>query len=301
MKVAKRIWTVLSETVNDWSDDRGSRLAAALAYYSLLSLAPLLLLTVAILGVFVGEDSARASIEHTVSVVVGRTGIAALETIGHSAQRNDVGTLGTLLGLGIALFGASSAFVELQAALNDIWDVPTPRERVILEYALDRFWAFAMVLAVAVLLLASLLSSAVLAALGAFFRQLLPGASVLWQALHAVSSLFVISALFAVVFKLVPERVIAWGDVFIGAFLTAVLFVAGNVILGVYLGRSGITSSYGGAGSIVGLMIWVYYSAQLVLLGAEFTHVYARHYGSLRCSAEIALDQPAGLSAENNT
>jgi membrane protein len=275
-----QIRLLIHETISEWSDDNVSRLAAALSYYALLSTAPLLLVLVALLGLVFGEEIAREHVVQGLSAVVGKQGIAGIETIAQSAHRAQAGPLGSLLGLAIALFGASGLFVELQASLNTIWDVPPKAYSGVLKYALDRAWSFVMVLSVAALLLCSLLSSAALAIVEEFFAHLLPGGGLFWQAVNSAVSLAVITLLFATVFKFIPNIAIRWRDVWLGSFVTALLFVVGNLLLGVYLGKSGVTSSFGGAGSIVALTIWVYYSAQLIFLGAEFTQVYTRRHGS---------------------
>ncbi|HEX4354091.1 MAG TPA: YihY/virulence factor BrkB family protein [Polyangiales bacterium] len=280
MLARNQILPILKDTIREWSDDNVSRLAAALSYYALLSLAPLLLLMVALLGLIFGEDIAREHVVDAMSSVVGPQGMAAINTIAKSAHHTGTG-IGSIIGLGIALFGASGAFVELQASLNAIWNIPPKRsDKVWLRYVIDRAWSFVLVLGVAALLLCSLLSSAVLAIVGEFFEHELPGGGMVWQLMNSAISLGIITLLFAVVFKMLPDVKIRWSDVWLGSFVTALLFVLGNLLLGFYLGKSGVTSSYGGAGSIVALMIWVYYSTQLVFLGAELTQVYTQRVGS---------------------
>jgi membrane protein len=277
----QKIWTALKETTSAWSDHNASRLAAALSYYALLSIAPLLLVTVALMGLVFGQDDARARVVGALSSVVGPQGTAAVETLANSARSYEHGTLGSIIAVVVALFGASSAFVELQAALNTIWNVPR-RGAVVRAYAIDRFWSFVMVLGVASLLLCSVLSSAVLSVVGEFFSNALPGGHAIWALTNYGISLGLTTLLFAVVFRCVPDAQIAWSDVWLGSFITALLFVLGNLLLGFYLGKSGVTSSFGGAGSVVALVIWVYYSAQIVFVGAEFTEVYSRSFGSRR-------------------
>jgi membrane protein len=242
----------------------------------------------AVVGLVFGQESAREQVVQAMAGVVGPQGLNAIETMADSARTTEHGTLGSIVGLAIALFAASNAFVELQQAINLIWDIKPKRDAVIRSYILERFWSFLMVLGVALLLLMSLLSSAALAIVGEFFEHVLPGGGALWLIVNFVISLSLITLLFAVVFRQLPDLELRWSDVSPGAFLTAVLFVVGNLLLGIYLTKSGVTSSFGGAGSVVALMIWVYYSAQLVFLGAEFTQVYTRHYGSLRAAAEPA-------------
>ncbi|MET0389166.1 MAG: YihY/virulence factor BrkB family protein [Polyangiales bacterium] len=268
------------ETVSRWSADNASRLAAALAYYALLSMAPLLVVTVLVMGLVFGIDDGRARTIGALSSVVGPEGTAALETLAESANRAGDTTLGSVLAILVALFGASGVFVELQASLNTIWEVPAREEPVVVSYVVGRFWSFTMVLAAASLLLLSVISSAVIAIVTEFFESALPGGELVWQWLNFGASLGVLTLIFALIFRIVPDTQIRWGDVWLGAFFTALLFTVGNVLLGFYLGTSGITSSFGGAGSVVALVIWVYYSAQIVFFGAEFTHVYAHRFGS---------------------
>lgn len=270
------------DTVAQWSDDRASRLAAALAYYALLSMAPLLVVTVLVMGLFFGADDGRARAISALASVVGPQGSVALQTLAASAQRDQSSALGSVIAVLIALFGASGVFVELQASLNLIWEVPDRRGPMLVSYALERFWSFVMVLVAAALLLLSVISSAVLSIVAEFFQNVLPGGHVLWQWLNFAISLGILTLLFALVFRVVPDTAIRWSDVWLGSFLTALLFVVGNLLLGVYLGKSGVTSSFGGAGSVVALVIWVYYSAQIVFFGAEFTEVYAHRHGSRR-------------------
>jgi len=270
------------ETVTQWTQDRASRLAAALAYYALLSMAPLLVVTVLVMGLVYGADDGRARAITALSAIVGPQGTTALQTLAASAQRDGSTTLGSLIAVAIALFGASGVFVELQASLNLIWDVPERRGPMLISYALERFWSFVMVLVAASLLLLSVISSAVLSIVAEFFQHALPGGHVLWQWLNFGISLGILTLLFALLFRVVPDTSIRWSDVWLGSFLTALLFVVGNLLLGIYLGKSGVTSSFGGAGSIVALVIWVYYSAQIVFFGAEFTEVYAHRLGSRR-------------------
>jgi membrane protein len=275
-----QLWSILKQTLKEWSKDNVSRLAAAVSYYALLSIAPLLLITVFVLGLVFGEESARVRVVSAMSSVVGRQGTAAIETLAQSAHASDSSILGTIVGVAIALFGASGAFVELQASMNTIWDVPARQGQVVLSYALDRMWSFVMVVSVSLLLLVSAVSSAVLSIVGEFFAQVLPGGKMLWHLVNFGSSLALITGVFALMFKSLPDTLIRWNDVWLGSFITALLFVLGNLVLGVYFGKSGVTSSFGGAGSVVGLIIWVYYSAQIIFLGAEFTEVYTRQLGS---------------------
>jgi membrane protein len=279
---AREMLLVLKEAANKWSADNASRLSAALAYYTLLSLAPLLLVTVLIMGLVFGEDGARERAVAAMGAIVGSQGTAAIANLAESARRSDGGVLSSVIAALVALFGASGVFVELQSALNTIWNIPERKGPKVRSYAIGRFWSFVMVLGCAALLLLSVLSSAVLTIVGEFFSSVLPGGHVLWLVVNFALSLGLISTLFAAVFRSLPDTAIRWSDVWLGGLLTGVLFVLGNFLLGIYLGKSGVTSSFGGAGSIVAFVIWVYYSAQIIFLGAEFTHVFALRHGSKR-------------------
>jgi membrane protein len=203
-----------------------------------------------------------------------------VEAILANAKAPSSGILGTVVGLGIALFGASGVFGELQGTLNAIWDVDSKPGRGVWGFVHDRFFSFALVLGVAFLLLVSLVVSAGLAAVGAYFSHTLPGGQDVWQVLNFVISLGVTTVLFALIYKVVPDVNIRWRDVWVGATATAVLFTLGKFLIGLYVGRSTVASPFGAAGSVVALVVWIYYSAQILFVGAELTQVYARQHGS---------------------
>lgn len=256
------------------------RLAAALAFYTLLSLAPMLVLAVSVAGLAFGEEAARGEILGQLQTMIGLEGAAAVQSVLAHAQAPESGIVGTVVGGGVLLFGASGVFGELQDSLNVIWEVQPKPGRGIKGFLRDRFFSFTLVLGVAFLLLVSLVISAALAAIGAVFSSRLPGGEALWQVINVLVSLATVTALFALIFKIVPDVSIHWRDVWIGAFVTAVLFTLGKLAIGLYLGRSSVASPYGAAGSVVVLVVWVYYSAQILFFGAEFTQVYARRFGS---------------------
>ncbi|HYQ16300.1 MAG TPA: YihY/virulence factor BrkB family protein [Polyangiaceae bacterium] len=275
----RELWETIKETASDWLDDNASRLAAALAYYSLLSLAPLLVISVAIAGLFFGADAARGKVAGELGSIVGAQAAQGIQSVVASAQSPSSGVLGTIIGVVTLFVGASGVFGELQSSLNTIWEVkPKPGGGVWGELK-DRFWSFTMVLGVAFLLLVSLVLSSVLSAIGATFSEALPGGEVVWQILNFAFSLAVVTALFALIFKYIPDAVIRWKDVWLGAAVTAALFTIGKFLLGLYLGKAAVGSSYGAAGSIIALVVWVYYAAQILFLGAEFTQVQARRRG----------------------
>jgi membrane protein len=274
-----QVGSLLKATVVEWIDDNAARVAASLAFYTLLSMAPLVLLSIALVGFLMGEDTAQSRILSEVGSVIGPQAAGALSAVVTSAHRSDSGVLSSVIGIGVLLVGASGVFGELQYALDTIWGVKPRPGRGILGVIKDRLFSFSMVIAVAFVLLVSLVISTVLSAVGRVVADALPGGAFLWQALNMIVSLGVITAVFAIIFKVVPDIEIRWRDVWVGAFVTAVLFSAGKYLLGLYLGTSTVASSYGAAGSVVALVVWVYYSSQLVFLGAEFTQVFARRFG----------------------
>jgi membrane protein len=273
------VWATVKETVNDWLDDGATSLAAALAYYSLLSLAPLLVISVALAGLFFGQDAARGRVASELGSVVGTQAAQGIQSVVASAQSPVSGVVSTVVGVVTLFIGASGVFSELQSSLNTIWEVKRKPGRGVWGEVKDRFWSFTMVLGVAFLLLVSLLLNSVLSAVGATFSPLLPGGELVWQGVNALFSLSVITGLFALIFKYVPDAEIKWRDVWLGAAVTALLFTIGKLLLGLYLGKAAIGSSYGAAGSLIALVVWVYYAAQILLLGAEFTQVQARRSG----------------------
>jgi membrane protein len=280
MASRKAIASVLKETVTEWKDDNVPRLAAALAFYTLLSIAPLVIIAIAVVGFAFGEEAARGQIAQELGRVVGAQAGEAIESIASSADRPTAGIVSTIIGVVVLLFGASGVFGELQSSLNTIWEVEPKPGRGIKGLIRDRFFSFTMVLAVAFLLLVSLLLSTLIGALGQFLERSLPGGETLWAVLNFGISLAMIAGLFALIFKTVPDVEMRWRDVWVGAAVTALLFVLGKFLLGLYLSRSAVSSTYGAAGSIIALVLWVYYSSQIVFMGAEFTQVYARRFGS---------------------
>jgi membrane protein len=273
------IGSLLKATVVEWNDDNAARVAASLAFYTLLSMAPLVILSIAIAGVALGEDSARDQILHQIGSFIGPQAAGALDAVVESASKSQSGTLSTIIGLIVLLVGASGVFGELQYALDTIWGVKPKPQRGVMGIIKDRLFSFSLVIGVAFVMMVSLVISAVLSGVGAFMADALPGGAVLWQAVNLAVSLGVITVLFALIYKVVPDVEIRWRDVWVGSFVTAALFNVGKYALGFYLGRSTVASSYGAAGSVVALVIWVYYSSQLVFLGAEFTQVFARRFG----------------------
>jgi len=287
-----QVGSLLKTTVVEWIDDNAARVAASLAFYTLLSMAPLVLLSIALVGTLMGHSDAQSRILGEVGSVVGPQAAGALSAVVGSAQQSDSGFMSSVIGVVVLLVGASGVFGELQYALDTIWGVKPKPGRGIIGVIKDRLFSFSMVIGVAFVLLVSLVISTGLSAAGRIVADALPGGAFLWQAINLSLSLGVITVLFAVIFKVVPDIEIRWRDVWVGAFVTAALFSAGKYVLGLYLGTSSVASSYGAAGSVVALVVWVYYSSQLVFLGAEFTQVFARRYGvEIRPSKNAMFDE----------
>jgi membrane protein len=277
----KEALSLLKATFFEWLDDQAPMLGAALAYYTVFSLAPLLIITIAIAGLVFGAEAAQGQIFDQLRGLLGDASGKAMEEIVQSASAEPkTGVVATVIGLVTLLFGASGVFGQLQASLNIIWGVQPKPGRGILGIICDRILSFGFILVVGFLLLVSLLLTAAIAFVGKQFGAMVPGTEALIQLLNAILSLAVITLLFAMMFKILPDANIAWRDVWIGAFITALLFTIGKFALGFYLGRSGVASSYGAAGSLIVLLLWVYYSSQIVFFGAEFAQVYANRFGS---------------------
>ena len=269
------LFRLLKTTVYEWMDHRAMQAAAALAYYALFSIAPLLLIVISIVGLVFGPDTARASVMDQMRGLVGESGARGIEQMLAGGRDPTANAAAGLVGVVVLLFGASGVFGQLKDALNTIWEAPAPPGGMIASYVRGRFLSFAMVLAVGFLLLVSLLVSAGLQAVGTYMTGLLPGSEGIWEGVNFLVSWGTITLLFAMIFKYIPDKEIRWRDVWIGALISALLFSLGKTLIGLYLGRSAVASAYGAAGSLVVLLVWVYYSSLLVLLGAEFSHVQA--------------------------
>lgn len=276
----KDILGLLKDTFTEWQEDKASRLAAALAYYTVFSLAPLLIIAIAIAAVVFGQEAAQGKIVNQLDGLLGLQGAEAVqEMIKNSSRETNQGTIATIISVGLLLFGASGLFGQLQDSLNTIWEVAPNPNRGVMGFIRDRFLSFSMVLGIGFLLLVSLMLSAGLSAVGNYFGHLLPGLPFI-QFLNFALSFGVVTVLFALIYRVLPDAKIAWGDVWIGAAITSLLFTVGKLLLGLYLGNGSVGSTYGAAGSFVVLLLWVNYSAQILFFGAEFTQVYANKYGS---------------------
>jgi len=278
----KTVMSMLKEAFTDWKDDNAPRLGAALAYYTVFSLAPLLVIAIAIAGLAFGHEAAQGRIVAQIQGLVGQAGAEAVQGMLESARKPSSSVWAAILGTVTLILGASGAFTELRGALNVVWEAPPKPGGGIWGAIRDRLLSFAMVLVLGFLLLVSLAMSAGLAAVHSFSVGLWPGAKVLLEIANAVFSFGVVTVLFAAIFKLLPDTKIGWRDVWAGAATTAALFTVGKTLIGLYLGKSSIASAYGAAASLAIILAWVYYAAQILFFGAELTQVYAHRHGSRR-------------------
>jgi len=284
----KRYFDLFKQTFREFSQDKVPRLGAALAYYTIFSLAPLLLIVIAIAGLVFGREAASGQVYAQLRGVLGPASAEMIQTMVQAAAKPKTGTIATIIGIVTLFLGASGVIGQLKDALNTIWDVKPAKGGGIKAILKIYLLKGAMVLGIGFLLLVSLVLDSAIAALGKFAGSHLPGGETVWQILQLVVSFGVITVLFAAMFRFLPDLKIEWHDVWFGAGFTSLLFVLGKFALGLYLGKSAVGSSYGAAGSLVVVLLWVYYAAQIVLFGAEFTQVYARAHGSLSNEAEDA-------------
>lgn len=275
---------LVGESGKDFLDDECPTQAAALSYYTIFSLPPLLVLVLLLLGAVLDPRDVQGELERQIRMLMGPAGAGQIRTILQQAERpGSGGVVATVLGIGALLLGATGAFGQLQAALNRAWEVaPDPRQGGLKSFLAKRVFSFGMILSVAFLLLVSLALSAVLSAFGDRLGLLLPSgiSATLLQLLNLALSFLVITLLFAAIFKVLPDARIAWRDVWIGALVTAALFVVGKFLIGFYLGRSNPGEAFGAAGSLAVMFVWIYYSSMILLFGAEFTQTWARRRGS---------------------
>jgi len=274
------LWRILSDTLSAWIKHNASSLGAALSFYTLFSIAPILVIAMAVAGSIFGPHVAEAHVLDQMRALLGEAGAAAMQSLLSSAHQSGLKGVAAALGVVTLLVGATSVFGELQNTLDYIWKSPQKDSVVWWRILRSRILSVGLILGVGFLLMVSLLFSAALAALGAWFGSFMAQWRVILPALDLVLSLGLTTVLFAMIYKYVPREQIAWGDVWIGGLVTACLFSAGKLLIGLYLGRSSLSSAYGAAGSIMVLLLWIYYSAQIFLLGAEFTHVFTYTFGS---------------------
>jgi len=288
----KHLFHLMVKAAKAWSDDYAPSMGAAISYYTVFSLAPLLIIVVAIAGAVFGHEAVQGVIVAQLSGLMGKQGASMVQGLLASASDTDRGLVAGLASFFLLLVGATTVFAELQNALDRIWHVPeSQKPSGVWGILRSRLLSFGLILGLVFLLMVSLAVSAGLAAFNNWTGQLMPGAEALLQALNLVISLGLTTVLFAMIYKLMPSLPIAWRDVWVGAFTTALLFEAGKLLIGLYIGKSTMTEAYAAAGSLVALLAWVYYAAQIFLLGAEFTKVYADEHGSK--AAERAMTATA--------
>ena len=271
---------MIKAAVKAWVDDYAQSMGAALSYYTLFSLAPLLIIVIAVAGMVFGQEAAQGQIVTQLRGIMGEEGAVAVEGMLKAAREPAKSVVATIVGVVFLLLGATAIFGELQSALDRIWRVPAPKQSGILHLLRTRLLSFGLVLGLGFLLVVSLVVSAVLAALGKWWGGWFQDWDVFLEILNFGVSFGVFTLLFAMIYKIMPRARISWRDVWTGAAVTALLFTLGKVLIGLYLGKSSLASGYGAAGSLVVLLAWVYYSAQIFLFGAEYTWVYANRHGS---------------------
>jgi membrane protein len=280
VRTAKNIWLLTKAAVSSWVDDYAQSMGAALAYYTMLSIAPFLLIVISLAGMIFGVEAARGEIAAQLQGLMGRQGAEAVQKLLESARMPTESVIAAVFGVVLLLIAATSVFAELQDSLDRIWRAPKRTRRGIWTLLRARLLSFGTIAGISFLLMVSLVVSAALAALGKIWGPRFAD----WQSavavVNIVFSYLLTTTVFAMIYKVMPRAKIAWTDVLIGASVTSLLFTIGKSLIGVYIGRSGVTSGFGAAGSLVMAMIWVYYSAQIFLLGAEFTWAYALTFGS---------------------
>jgi membrane protein len=279
VEVFSEIWKMLKETVLAFIDDEALSRGAAIAFYTVTSIAPVLLIVIAIAGLAFGRDAAQNAITAQLSGLMGRQTAEVLQTAVASAASKSSGIVATIVGIATLLVTASGVFGEMQTALNAIWKAK-PKGTTVSRLIRARAASLGLVAALGFLLMVSLVVSTVLTAFGNYLDSLLPFGKVILTVLNVVVSLMLISFLFAAIYKVLPDQSLTWRDVVVGAIVTAVLFTVGKSLISWYIGSSAVASSFGAAGALIVLLLWVYYSAQIFLLGAEFTKVYANRHGS---------------------
>jgi membrane protein len=291
----RTFWNLMKQVAVSWLGDYVPSMGAALAYYTMFSLAPLLLIVISVAGIVFGDDAARGEIQTQLSTLMGERGASAIQELLASVRKPAEGTAATALGLLLLFIGATTVFGELQDSLDRIWRVP---ERAgsngWLALVRARLLSFGMILAIGFLLMVSLVVSATLATVGRWWSPVFGEWYGLATAINAIGSFLLVAAMFALIYKVMPRVRVDWQDVWIGALFTALLFTVGKSLIGLYVGRSGIASAFGAAGSLVVVLLWVYYSAQIFLLGAEFTWVFANVFGSRSHSHRPALSPHDG-------
>ena len=273
MPILERPWRLAKRSVQAWIDDSAPSMGAALAFYTLFSMAPLLLVAISIAGFVIGRQQAQALLMTQLAGFIGADAAARVQTLLSSANTHHTGIIAAVVGTATLVLGATTVFAELKSDLDRIWHCKAEKTGGFLRYIRSRMLSFGMVLGIGFLLMVSLVVSAVLSALGSYF---FPGSELAVRVLEFVASFLVITGLFAMIFKILPSTRIAWSDVWVGAAVTSLLFWVGKFLIGLYIGRAAVASAFGAAGTLIVVIVWVYYSAQIFFLGAEFTREYAQ-------------------------
>ena len=281
----KQAFGLTKEAMSAWSSDYAPSMGAAISYYTLFSIAPLLVIVIAVAGLVFGVDAVRTVVFDQLHALMGEEGAEAVQDMLATASEPSTGAIATAVSVVGLLIGATTAFGEIQSALDRIWRAPAHEGSGLWFLLRTRLLSFGMILGMAFLLTVSLVTSAAIALIGKWWDGWLGGWETLAQIVDVAVSLGFLTLIFALIYKMIPRVKVSWHDVWIGAALTAVLFTIGKVLIGLYLGKSDVTSSFGTAGSLVIVMIWVYYASQIFLFGAELTRVYAETYGSRRTAA----------------
>jgi len=275
-------WTLVKTAISAWLDDYAPSMGAALSYYTVFSLAPLLLIVVSVAGLVFGEDAVRGELFTQLQGLMGADAAKAIQDLLASVNKPGKGVAGTIVGVALLLFGATTVFGELQDALDRIWRAPAREKGGLWSLLRARLLSFGMILGLAFLLMVSLVLGAAISALGKWWGSAFGGWETLLQIVNLVVGFGLTTLVFAMIYKLMPRVQVRWHDVWLGALVTAALFSIGKFLIGLYIGKSGVASGFGAAGSLIVILLWVYYSAQIFLVGAEFTWVYAKTFGSLR-------------------
>ncbi len=286
----KSAFGLLKQTANEWLEDQAPMLGAALAYYTVFSLAPLLMIAISLAGFFFGPEAAQGRIFDELSGLIGSESARAMQDIvANAGEKTSTGVLATIIGIVTLLFGASSVFGQLQVALNAVWNVKPKPGRGVMGFIRTRFLSFGFIIVIGFLLLVSMVLTVAITFVSEWVGGMSETMEWLTMIINFVLSFGIITLLFALIFRYLPDARVAWHDVWIGAVITALLFSVGKTALGVYLGMGSVGSSYGAAGSLIVLLVWVYYSAQILLFGAEFTQVYANRFGQHVSPSEHAI------------
>jgi len=293
------LWSMIKESFAAWSDDYAPSMGAAISYYTAFSIAPLLLIVIAIAGFFFGKDAASGYLYAQIAGILGTDGAQAVQAMVESASNTAEGVVATVVGVVLLVIGATTVFAELQTDLDRIWKAPAAKKAEgIWGMLRGRVLSFGLVVSIGFLMLVSLVISAALSALGEWWGGLFGELEWVLQIVNFVVSLAVITVMFALMYKILPRVDIGWHDVWIGAAVTALLFTIGKFLVGLYVGKTSVASSFGAAGSLAVLLVWVYYSAQIFLLGAEFTGVYAHRYGSRKGKEKPATEKESIATTE---